>query len=71
LIVCLAVVAGTAGAAEMQLLSGIDLQFIDKSVRPQDDFYHYVNGKWLERTEIPADKARYGTFDKLRDDALE
>ena len=38
------------------LVSGIDTQYIDDSVRPQDDFYKHVNGKWLASTEIPADK---------------
>jgi predicted metalloendopeptidase len=49
--------------------SGIDTRFIDDSVRAQDDFYRHVNGKWLASTEIPADKGRYGAFDKLTDDA--
>ncbi|MEN9865311.1 MAG: hypothetical protein RL748_901 [Pseudomonadota bacterium] len=48
--------------------SGIDKQFIDTSVRPQDDFFRHLNGQWLKNTDIPADKARWGTFDKLRDD---
>src|SRR5882757_1103806 len=51
------------------LVSGIDLQNVDDSVRAQDDFYKHVNGKWLATTEIPADKGRYGSFDKLNDDA--
>jgi putative endopeptidase len=59
-------------AVESQgLLSGIDTQFIDTSARAQDDFYRHVNGVWLDQTEIPADKGRYGSFDKLRDDSLE
>ena len=49
-------------------ISGIDTQFIDDSVRPQDDFFSYLNGKWLKTTEIPSDKASWGTFMKLRDD---
>jgi predicted metalloendopeptidase len=49
-------------------VSGIDTQFIDTSVRPQDDFFTYLNGKWLKETEIPGDKASWGTFMKLRDD---
>jgi putative endopeptidase len=53
------------------LVSGIDLQYVDPSVRPQDDFYRYVNGKWLANNEIPADKARYGAFDQLRDRSLD
>ena len=53
------------------LVSGIDLQYIDQSVRPQDDFYQYVNGKWLANNEIPADRARFGAFDQLRDQSLD
>ncbi len=50
-------------------ISGIDVQYIDTSVRPQDDFFTYLNGKWLKSTEIPADKASWGTFMQLLDDA--
>jgi predicted metalloendopeptidase len=49
--------------------SGIEKQYFDTSVRPQDDFYRYVNGKWLASTEIPADKAVWGSFTKADDDA--
>lgn len=41
-------------------------QFVDSSVRPQDDFYRAVNGKWLEETSIPDDLPNYGSFVKLR-----
>jgi predicted metalloendopeptidase len=50
--------------------SGVDTQFIDSAVRPQDDFFSYLNGKWLKSTEIPSDKASWGSFEKLRDDTL-
>src|SRR5690606_11482904 len=46
----------------MTLASGIALDELDPAVRPQDDLFRHVNGKWIERTEIPADKARYGSF---------
>jgi predicted metalloendopeptidase len=62
--------APKAAPAAPVLSSGIDLQYIDDSVRPQDDFYKHINGKWLATTEIPADKGRYGSFDKLLDDSL-
>jgi putative endopeptidase len=61
-------VASTAAAP---LASGIDIKNIDSSVRPQDDFYRYVNGKWLAVAEIPVDRARYGAFDQLRDTSLD
>src|SRR5262245_66600035 len=46
---------------------GIDLAAMDTSVKPGDDFYRYVNGKWVSSFTMPADKARYGVFDALRD----
>jgi putative endopeptidase len=48
-------------------LSGIDLQYVDKSVRPQDDVYRHLNGKWLDSFQIPADKGSYGSFTYLYD----
>lgn len=47
---------------------GFDMSAIDESVRPQDDFYHYANGGWIKRTEIPSDEARWGSFNTLRYD---
>jgi predicted metalloendopeptidase len=41
---------------------GIDLSGMDTRARPQDDFWRYVNGGWLDRTEIPADRSNYGSF---------
>jgi len=49
--------------------SGVRLQNFDRKVRPQDDFYRYVNGAWLATTEIPADKSNYGLFAMLDDQA--
>lgn len=52
-----------------QKLSGFDLKSIDKSVRPQDDFYHYANGGWLKKNRIPEDESRWGSFVILRVEA--
>ncbi len=41
--------------------------YMDKTVRPQDDLYNYVNGNWMKITEIPSDRARWGSFDELRE----
>jgi putative endopeptidase len=46
---------------------GIDTTSFDRSIRPQDDFFRFVNGSWLRRTEIPADRSSYGGFAELRD----
>jgi putative endopeptidase len=51
------------------LASGIIADELDHAVRPQDDLYRHVNGKWMERTAIPQDKARYGSFLVLAEEA--
>lgn len=45
---------------------GINVSFMDKSVKPGDDFFRFVNGTWYDKTEIPSDKTRWGSFDELR-----
>jgi putative endopeptidase len=60
-----------AAEAPKNLRSGIVLANMDTSVKPGDDFFSYVNGAWVAKTEIPADKSRYGTFDVVRDEAQE
>jgi predicted metalloendopeptidase len=52
------------------LKSGVELTGMDTSVRPQDDYYAYANGKWLDETEIPADQFGWGSYMTLRDDSL-
>ncbi|MEN2738817.1 M13-type metalloendopeptidase [Microbacterium sp. X-17] len=52
-----------------QLPPGLAVDDFDDEVRPQDDLYLHVNGKWLERTEIPDDKARWGSFHLLAEQA--
>src|ERR1051326_970188 len=48
---------------------GIDVSGMDRSVRPQDDFFRFVNGQWADNTPIPADKSRYGSFAILADES--
>jgi putative endopeptidase len=50
---------------------GIDTAGMDKSVKPGDDFYDYVNGSWQKTQQIPADRSSYGMFTKLQDLSLE
>jgi putative endopeptidase len=51
------------------LTSGVITANFDPTVRPQDDLFRHVNGGWLARTEIPADRSNYGTFTMLIDGA--
>ena len=48
---------------------GIDTLSFDRSVRPQDDFFRFVNGGWLNRTEIPADASSWGSGSEVREKA--
>jgi predicted metalloendopeptidase len=57
--------AATAGI----LKSGVYTQNLDRAVRPQDDFYQYVNGQWLAATTIPPDRSNYGAFTLLQEGA--
>ena len=54
---------GTAPA----LASGIDKAGMDPSVRPQDDLFAAMNGGWIRKTEIPADRPSWGSFIQLRE----
>jgi putative endopeptidase len=75
---CLVILAAVAGAPPPSARaaapnadappSGVLLGNFDHTVRPQDDFYRHVNGKWLAATEIPADRSNFGAFTKLQDD---
>jgi putative endopeptidase len=52
-------------------LSGVSAQYVDRAVRPEDDPYRYLNGKWLDTFEIPADKGQYGAFTLIDDQTQE
>lgn len=60
----------TNHAAGYAVSSGVAKEYNDNSVRPQDDFYRYVNGGWLKKTEIPADKPTVGAFADLRESTI-
>ena len=62
---------GPEAAAPSALQLGIDTTAFDRSVRPQDDFFRFVNGGWLDRTAIPGDRSRWGSFDELGDQSQE
>jgi len=57
----------TSFAQEPALKSGIDRSNFDSGVRPQDDLYRSINGKWLKESTIPSDRPSSGAFMDLRD----
>ncbi len=70
LVLCALAAAAPARAQQKQspgLGLGLDTTNFDRSVRPQDDFDRFVNGRWLEKTQIPPDRASTGSFIELRD----
>ncbi len=50
---------------------GVNVANFDKSVRPQDNFYQYINGGWLDSQVIPADRTAVGAFYTLREQSRE
>lgn len=45
---------------------GLNFALMDTTTRPQDDFYRFVNGQWLDQNEIPDDETNWGSFGELR-----
>ena len=69
LLVLLFAALGPAIALAGAQSSGIEPASFDRSVRPQDDLFRYVNGRWLATAEIAGDRVAYGTFAELADRA--
>ncbi|MBB4097135.1 M13 family metallopeptidase [Sphingomonas kyeonggiensis] len=59
--------AGADAGATRYGAWGFDLTGMDKRVKPGDDWYRFVNGAWVDRTTIPADRSSFGAFAVLRD----
>ncbi len=71
-LICLAATLATSAQnARTTAVPGIDTSGMDRSVRPQDDFFRFVNGAWVDRTPIPPDRSNYGTFAMLGERSLE
>jgi predicted metalloendopeptidase len=64
-VVAPAIAAAQAVPAGAGSRLGVDTTAFDRSVRPQDDFFKFVNGTWAKRTEIPADRSAWGSFVEL------
>ena len=57
-------IAGITISLSAQKIS-IDTSFMDKSIRPQDDFYKYCNGRWLKNNPVPSSESRWGSMNEL------
>ena len=73
-VVCIAafaIVSASAQNAAPPRVPGLDTTGMDRSVRPQDDFFRFVNGAWVDKTAIPPDRSNYGSFAMLTERAQE
>jgi putative endopeptidase len=57
--------AKESDANQASTILSIDVSLMDTSIRPQDDFFLFANGKWINNTEIPASESRWGSFNEL------
>ena len=54
-----------------EIVPAINLADMDTLVRPQDDFYHYVNGGWIKANPLKPAYSSFGAFDVLSDRSIE
>ena len=59
-----------ATAAAKPVAPSFDVSELDKNIDACGDFNGFVNAKWVQANPIPADKTRWGAFDKLAEDSL-
>ncbi len=59
----------SASTQEPARVSGVNLNALDPATRPQDDFYQFANGGWLDSTEIPEMYSGYTVYHQVREEA--
>lgn len=58
-----------AQSTEPTTSSGLDPASFSSVIRPQDNLFRFVNGPWIDTYSLPEDRSRFGSFDKLAEDA--
>ena len=71
LIAGLAGLTGCGNEKKSAAVPAINLDNMDLTVLPGEDFYMYCNGGWKKNNPLPAQESRWGVFDKLGDTSLE
>lgn len=71
LVLCLCMASAATTLHAQTDYQAIELDHMDQTIKPQDDFYNFVNGTWMKNSEIPSDKSRWGSFDMLRENTDE
>jgi putative endopeptidase len=59
--------AGSSPSGQIKPMASFDVNAMDKSVDPCNDFYQFACGKWIKNNPIPADQAAWGRFNELHD----
>ncbi|MCG8327890.1 MAG: M13 family metallopeptidase [Chitinophagales bacterium] len=50
---------------EVSTIKGLDLSLLDTTINPREDFYQFANGGWLQQTQLPDDRGKWGAFNEL------
>jgi putative endopeptidase len=59
---------GCTEQGKTRSVQSIDISDLDTTANPGESFYQYATGGWQEANPIPDEYARYGSFDKLREE---
>ncbi|HSD06637.1 M13 family metallopeptidase [Flavobacterium sp.] len=62
----LGITVSQAQNSTIQKEPGINLSYMDSKIKPSENFFQFVNGTWLGKTEIPSDRTTWGSFNELR-----
>jgi len=55
----------TTDKGESTKLTTVDISYLSKSVKPQDDFFMFSNEEWIKANPVPPSESRWGSFNEL------